>query len=328
MSRSPMLLRAGAIAAALLASQPGVALSARLAYPSKPIRVVVPFTAGSATDIMARIIGPKMAETWGQQVVVDNRPSAGGIIGGSIVANAAPDGHTIMVASAVFAGSAALFKKLPYDPLKDFRGITQLASTPFVLVVSPALGVKSVKELIELARQKPGQLNFGSSGLGGGTHYAGERFRLAAKIDAVHVPYKGTPEAQNDTIAGRLQFMMTPVLSSVPLIRTGKLLALAVSTPQRAVSLSDVPTLAEVGLPDGESDGWYGAFAPAKTPDAIVNTLAREIDRILGLPEIRDKITAQGVVIKATPPDVFDRMVRDEILLRRKIFGASGAKVE
>jgi tripartite-type tricarboxylate transporter receptor subunit TctC len=330
MSRSAVLISA-MLAAAALASPSALAAkakSAERAYPSKPIRVVVPFTPGSATDIMARMIGPKLAERWAQQVVVDNRPSAGGTIAGSIVASATPDGHTIMVASAVFAGSAALYTKLPYDPLKDFQGVTQLASTPFVLVVSPALGVKSVKELIVLAQQKPGQLNFGSAGIGSGTHYAGERFKLAAKIDVVHVPYKGTPEAQNDTIAGRLQYMMTAVLPSAPLIKAGKLVALAVTTPQRVVSLPDVPSMVEVGLPDAECDGWYGAFAPAKTPHPIVNALSKEIGAILELPEIRDKIAAQGVTIKPSAPEVFDKMVREEILLRRKIFGASGTKVE
>jgi tripartite-type tricarboxylate transporter receptor subunit TctC len=180
---------------------PVAAGAAAQPFPTKPIRVVVPFTAGSATDILARLIGPKLLESWGQQVVVDNRPSAGGTVAGVIVATATPDGHTLMLTSSGFAGSAALYAKLPYDTLKDFAGVTQIASTPLLLVVGPGLGVKNVRELIALAQQKPGQINFGSSGIGSGTHYAGEFFKLTAGIDVVHVPYKGTPEAISDTMA-------------------------------------------------------------------------------------------------------------------------------
>lgn len=324
-----VLLPAVVVALAGVAMHPALgAESAARTYPNKPIRMVVPFTAGSATDIMARMIGPEMARNWGQQVVVDNRPSAGGAIAGSIVATAAPDGHTILVTSAVFAGSAALIEKLPYDPLKDFQGVTQLASTPFVLVVAPSLGVKSTKELIALAQQKPGQLTFASAGIGSGTHYAGERFKLAAKIDAVHVPYKGTPEALNDTVGARVQYSMTSILPSVPLIKSGRLLALAVSTAHRAVPLPDVPTFAELGLPDAECDGWYGAFVQSRTPRSIVNALSREIARILELPEVQERIAAQGATVKHSMPEAFDTMVREEILLRRKIFGASGAKAD
>jgi len=295
-------------------------------YPSKPIRMVVPFTAGSSTDIMARLLGPKMAEHWGQQVVVDNRPSAGGTVAGTIVATAAADGHTLLVASAVFAGGAALYDKLPYDPIKDFRGITQLASTPFVLIVPASLGVKTVGDLIALARQKPGQLSFSSAGIGSGTHYAGERFKLAAHLDTVHVPYKGTPEAINDTIAGRVQYSMASIVPVGPLVKSGRILALAVSTSQRAPTLPGVPTLIEAGLPDAECDGWYGVFVQSTTPQAIVTALSQEIARILELPDISEKVVAQGGAVKHSTPEAFDRMVRDEIALRRKIFSASRTK--
>jgi len=296
--------------------------------PSKPIRMIVPFTAGSATDIVARMIGPKILENWGQPVVVDNRPSAGGTVAGGIVAKAAPDGHTLMFTSSQFAGSAALYSKLPYDPLRDFTGITQIADAPFILVVAPGLGVKSVKELIALAQQKPGQINFGSSGIGSGTHYAGERFKLSARIDVVHVPYKGTPEALNDTVAGRVQYMVSALPPSVPLIKSGRLLALAVTTAQRTPSLPDVPTIADAGLHGAECFGWYGVFAPSKTPQAIITALSRGLTGILEQPDLRERIISQGVIPKPTTPEEFDRMVRGEIQLRKKIFGASGAKVE
>ena len=298
------------------------------AYPSKPIRMVVPTAAGSATDTLARLIGSNMAESWGHQVVVDDRPSAGGTIAGTIVATAAPDGHTLLVAAGAFAGSAALYDKLPYDPLRDFQGITQLASTPMVLVVSPSLGVKSVKELIALARQKPGQLSFSSAGIASGTHYGGERFKLAAKIDVVHVPYKGSPAALNDVIGGRVQFMVSSILPAVPLIKSGRVVALAVTTPQRAAPLPDVPTVGELGLPEAQCDGWYGVFAQSRTPRSIVNALSEEIGRILDLRQVQEKITALGAMAHRSTPEALDKMMREEIVLRGETFRASGAKVE
>jgi tripartite-type tricarboxylate transporter receptor subunit TctC len=300
--------------------------AAAQSYPSKPIRVVVPFTAGSATDILARLIGPKLNESWGQQVVIDNRPSAGGTVAGVIVAGATPDGHTLMLTSSGFAGTAALYAKLPYDTLKDFTGITQVASTPLLVVVSPSLGVKTVKDLIALAQQKPGQVNFGSSGIGSGTHYASELFKLAAGIDVVHVPYKGTPEALTDTIAGRVQYFVAPVLPSMALVRSGRLLALAVTTKERLALLPDVPTIAESALPGFEYDGWYGLVAPAGTPRKIINALSGEVGRILRLPDVTERIASQGARPKPTTPGEFDQLVRDEIVMRGKVFKASGAR--
>ena len=300
--------------------------AAAQSYPSGPIRMVVPFTAGSATDILARLIGPKLLESWGQQVVVDNRPSAGGTVAGVIVAGATPDGHTLMLTSSGFAGSAALYAKLPYDTLRDFTGITQVASTPLLVVVAPGLGVKSVKELIALAQQKPGEINFGSSGIGSGTHYASELFKLAAGINVVHVPYKGTPEALTDTMAGRIQYFVSPVLPSMTLVKSGRLLALAVTTKERLALLPDVPTIAEAALPGFEYDGWYGLVAPARTPRAIVNTLSREVGRILQLPDVKERIASQGATPRPTTPEEFDKLVRDEIVMRGKVFKASGAR--
>jgi tripartite-type tricarboxylate transporter receptor subunit TctC len=297
-------------------------------YPSRPIRVIVPFTAGSATDLLARMVGPRITETWGQQFVVDNRPSAGGTVAGGIVASAAPDGHTLLFTSSGFAGAAALYDKLPYDPLKDFTGVTLVAVTPLVLVVAPNLGPKSVKELIALAQQKPGQLNFGSSGIGGGTHFGGELFKLSAKINVVHVPYRGTPEVLTDTMSGRMHFFVSPVLPATPLIRAGRLMALGVTSTQRLPMLPDVPTIAEAALPGFVYEGWYGVFAPSRTPRAIVNKLSDEIGRILRLSDIQERIRREGAAPKSMTPEQFDRMVRDEIVMRGKIFKAAGTKAE
>jgi tripartite-type tricarboxylate transporter receptor subunit TctC len=295
-------------------------------YPSRPIRMIVPFTPGSASDLLARMIGPKLQESWGQQVVVDNRPSAGGIVAGSIVAGAAPDGHTLMLTSSAFAGSAALYDKLPYDSIKDFRGITLITQTALALVVAPNLGAKSVKELIGLARQKPGQLNFGSSGIGSGTHYGGELFNLAAGIKATHVPYKGTPEVITDTISGRLHYAMSPLLAAVPHVRGGRLIAVGVTSPQRLPMIPDVPTIAEGGVPGFEYQGWFGILAPARVPRPLIVKLSAEIGRIVALPDIQERIARDGSAAKSSTPEELDKLIRDEIATRTKVFKAAGAK--
>jgi len=297
-------------------------------YPAKPIRIVVPFTPGSASDILARLLAPKLTESWGQQVIVDNRPSAGGTVAGGIVAGATPDGHTLMLTSSAFAGSAALYARLPYDSVRDFSGVTQVASTPLALVVAPALGVASVKDLIALAQQKPGQINFASSGIGSGTHYAGELFKLAAGISVVHVPYRGTPEALTDTMVGRTHYYLTPLLPALPLIRGGRLLPLAVTTLQRAPLLPDVPTVAEAALPGFQYDGWFGIFSPAGTPRKTVNLVSGEVGRILGLTDIKERIAGLGGAATPSTPEAFDKLVRDEIATRARIFKAAGTKVE
>ena len=298
------------------------------AYPSRPIRIVVPFTPGSATDIIARFVQPKIAERWGQPVVIDNRPSAGGVVACTTVAEAAPDGHTLMVTGSNFAGSAALYTRLPYDAVRDFAGISQFASTPLVLVVAPSLGVKSVKEFIALARAKGTQMNFGSTGLGSGPHYGAVLFNLAAGTKAVHVPYRGSPESLTDLMAGRVHFITSPVLAATPLVRSGRLLALGVTTPYRAKALPDVPTIAEAGLPGFVYEGWYGMLAPARTPRKIVNQLSAEIRRIIDLPDIQDSISNQGAIAKSSTAEGFDRIVHNEIRKRREVWKAAGVKVE
>jgi tripartite-type tricarboxylate transporter receptor subunit TctC len=288
----------------------------------------VPFTPGSATDIIARVVGPKIAEHWGVPVVMDNRPSAGGIVACSIVAEAVPDGYTVLVTGSNFAGSAALYTKLPYDAERDFTGVAQYASTPLVLVVSSDLGVHSVKELIALAKAKPGQLNFASTGLGSGTHYGAALFNLKAGITATHIPYRGSPETLTDLMAGRVQYITSPVLAAVPLIKGGRVLALGVTTPYRAQALPDVPTIQEAGLPDFVYEGWYGMIAPGRTPKKIINKLAAEVHRILDMPDVKEQIASRGAIAKWAGPETFDKLIHSEIATRRKVWKAAGVKVD
>jgi len=306
----------------------GIGLADAQTYPSRPIRIVIPFTPGSASDILTRLIGPKLSETWGQQVVADNRPSAGGTVAGEIVARATPDGHTLMLTSSAFAGSAALYDKLPFDAVKDFSGVSQVAETALVLVVAPSLGVKSTKELLALARAKPGYLTFASSGIGSGTHYGSELFKMAAGINVVHVPFRGTPEGITDTVAGRVHFYLTPLLPVMPLIKGGRLLPLGVTTAARQPLMPDVPTLSESALPGFQYDGWFGVFTQSKTPRKTIVQLSREIARILALPEIRDRIASQGAMAKSSTPEQFDKLVHGEIVTRKKVFKAAGVKPE
>jgi tripartite-type tricarboxylate transporter receptor subunit TctC len=313
---------------ALFALGAGAAHAQQQKFPSKPIRMIVPFGAGSQTDILARMIGQKMNENWGQQVVVDNRPSAGGTIGSSIGATAPPDGHTLMLHSVGHAINATLYTRLPFETLRDFAGVSQVASVPNVLVVAPALGVKSVKDLIALAKQKPGAINYASAGIGSGTHINTEQFKVAAGINIVHVPYKGTPDALTDTMTGRVQFFFSPLLPAGPFIKEGRLLALAVSTAQRSPVLPDVPTVAEAALPGFEYDQWYGILAPHATPKPILNQLSQEIARILDLPDVKKIFQTQGAVAKPSTPEQFDAFIRVEIGKLAKVIKASGAKAD
>ena len=311
-------------AACLLASQ----LAAAQSYPTRPMRVIVPFSAGSASDILARMIAPKLTESWGQQVIVENRPSAGGTVAGGIVAASNPDGHTLMLTSSAFAGSAALYEKLPYDSIKDFSGVTQVASTSLVLVISSGSSAKSVKELIALAKQKPGALTYGSSGIGSGTHYVNELFGLAAGINTVHVPYKGIPEIMNDVLAGRIHHAFLPVLAATPVVKSGRLNAVGVTATSRLATLPDVPTIAEAALPTFVYDGWFGVLAPSRTPRPVVNKLSGEIGRILRMKDVSERIDGTGAVAKPSTPEEFDKLVRSEIVLRAKIFKAAGTKAQ
>ena len=296
-------------------------------FPTKNIRMLVPFAAGSQTDILARWIGEKFLETWGQQVVVDNRPSAGGTIASQFVLDANYDGHTMMMVSTGHAGNATLFSKLPYDTIRDFAGVSQVASVPNVLVVAPALGAKTMKDLIALAKAKPGTMNFSSAGIGSGTQINGEMFKLAAGIDVTHVPYKGAPDALNNVIGGGVQFNFAPILVAAGQIKAGRVLALAVSTVARSPLFPNVPTVAEAGLPGFEYDQWYGLLVAAKTPRPIVNAVNREVVRILNAPEMKERMLTQGATPKPTTPENFDAFIRAEVKKFAPVIIASGAKV-
>ena len=298
------------------------------AYPDRPIRMVVPFTAGSGSDTVARLIEPYLLDGMGQRVVVDNRAGAGSTIGTAMVAAATPDGHTLLLTSSGFAGAASIYPKLPYDTIMDFAGVTPVMSTALILVAAPSLGVKSMKDLIALAKRKPGALTYASTGVGSGTHYGAELFRRAAGFEATHVPYKGVPEAMNDTMTGRVNFYLPSVQAAVPLARDGRVIALAITGPQRSRLLPEVPTMAEAGLPRFEYVGWWGMLVPGKTPRRIVDRLSKEMKRILELPDIREKFEGLGGEAWWTSPEAFDRMVRSEVETRAKVFGPASGRVQ
>jgi len=297
-------------------------------FPNKPIRMLVPFSAGSATDFFARAIGQKMAESWTQQVVVDNRPSAGGVIASELLLNATPDGHTLMMVPIGHAVNASLYSKLPYDTVRDFAGVTLVADVPNVLVATPALGFKSVRDLIDAAKAKPGQLNYGSAGVGSGTHMNGEQFKLAANINVVHVPFKGTPEALTNTISGSVQYFFAPITAAVPLVKSGKVTGLAVTTRARSPVLPDLPTIADSGLPGFDFNLWTGLVGPAKMPKDIKEKIAREVARILSLADVKERLLVQGATPHAMPPAQFDAFIKGEVERLAKVVKASGARAD
>ncbi len=293
-------------------------------FPTRPIRIVVGFTPGGQPDIYARFIQPKLSEVLHQQVVVDNRPGAGGIIGAQIVVDATPDGHTLLSVSSAHVTSPAVRAKMPYDTIKDLAGISLTANATYVLAVTPSLGVKNVQELIALAKAKPGQINFSSAGSGSGTHFAGEMFKQSAGIDVVHVPFKGIPESLTDTIAGRVQFTMAPIASSVSLIKEGRLRALGVSAKKRSSLYPEVPTIAEQGLTGFEWDSWGGILAPAKTPRTVINKLNREIVRALNQPDIVERLRQLGAEPNPSTPEEMDRYVAQQLKLAIQLAKKAG----
>ena len=297
-------------------------------YPTRPVKLVVPFTAGSATDILARTFGQKLAEIWGQAVIVENHPGAGGTIGAAIVAKSAPDGYTLLVHSAAQAYNPSIYPSLSYDTTKDFVDVVPLDGQPNVLVVAPATGFKSVNDLIAAAKKKPGELNFASAGTGSGTHINGEKFRLAAGIDVVHIPYKGTPEAITDTMTGRVTYFFSPISAALPNVREGRLVALGVSSAKRSSAVPSVPTIAEVALPQFDYNLWVGVFAPAGTPADIVDRINRDVVRVAQTPEVNERLAALGAEAMPMTPSEFRKFVRGEIDDAAKVIKAAGIKVQ
>lgn len=303
------------IGAAVFAGLSGAASAAEAKnFPTKPVRMVVPFGAGSISDILARTISVRMSESFGQQVVVDNRPGAGGNIGSDVVAKAPPDGYTILLgAASVLAINSSLFANMPFDQATAFAHITQVSSNTNVLVVNPALPAKSVKELIAYGKSNPGKLTFASSGAGGSIHLSGELFKSMAGIDMVHVAYKASPLAHIDIMGGQVQLMFDGMPTALPQVKAGRLRALGVTAAKRAAQLPDLPTIAEAGLPGYEAVGWFGFAAPAATPKDVVNRLNKEIVRILNLPEVRERLLAIGAEPVGSSPEAFSKFVKAEM---------------
>ena len=299
-------------AASAFAVAPAALAQGAASYPNKPIRIIVPFTPGSATDVMARIVGERLTAAWGQPVVVDNRPGAGGTIGIRETARAEPDGYTLVVVSSGHAVNHVLYKDLQYDTLKDFAGVGTARDPAERPDRAAALGVNSVKELVAMLKAKPGEYNYATAGVGSGAHVSTEKFNVAAGVKAVHVPLKGTPPMLAETMAGRIQYAWVPAVSSMGLVKDGKVKPLAVSTPKRIAALPDVPTIAEAGFPDAESNFWVAMLAPAKTPRDVVAKLNAEVNRALQSPEVKDRLAKLGTEPMAMTPEQFDKFVADE----------------
>jgi tripartite-type tricarboxylate transporter receptor subunit TctC len=306
-----------------------LAIAAGEAYPSRPIRLVVPFPPGGPLDVVARAIGQKLTDAWGQPVIIDNRPGAGGNIGADLVAKGAPDGYTILEgALSTHAVNVSLYSKMPYDPIRDFAPITLVAVTPNVLVLNPSVPANSVQELIAYAKAHPGKLSFGSGSNGSAGHLAGEAFKTEAGVDMVHIPYKGGAPAMQALLAGDTQLMFDNLSNSTPQLKAGKIKALAVTTAKRSALAPELPTLAEAGLPGFDIYTWWGFMAPAGTPKEIITKWNAEVTRILVTPEMKAFFAQQGAEPAPTSPEEFSALIRREITKYAKIVKDSGAKVD
>src|SRR5687767_2534223 len=293
-------------------------------YPSKPIKIIVPFTPGSATDVMARIVGERLNAAWGQPVVVDNRPGAGGSIGIRETARAEPDGYTFAVVSSGHAVNHVLYKDLGYDTLKDFAAVAMLGSLPSVLIVPPTLPVNSVKELVAMLKAKPGQYNYATAGVGSGAHVSTEKFNVAAGVKAVHVPLKGTPPILAETMAGRVEYAMVPAVSGMGPVRDGKVKPLAVTTNKRIAALPNVPTLGEAGFPEGESTFWLALLAPSRTPAEIVGKVNAEVARALSSQDVNSRLEKLGTEPMLMSPAQADAFIRKEYEELGQVMRAAG----
>jgi tripartite-type tricarboxylate transporter receptor subunit TctC len=298
-------------------------------FPSKPIRFIVPNGMGGSTDLVARAIAQKLSETLGHQVVVDNRPGAGGTVGTVMVAQAPADGHTLLMGTiGNLAISPALYNKLPYDPVKDFDSVTQLAASAYVLAIHPAIAAKSVVEFVQLAKAKPGGMNFASAGSGTGSHLTMELFKSVAGVNLVHIPYKGGTAGLTEVISGQVHAMFNGIPSTVPHVRTGRLRVLVVSTPKRVAVLPDTPTLAEQGFPKAESTSWTSLMVPKGTPAAIVNKLYQESAKALQSPDVRERLQFDGAEPVGSKPAEFAAYLRQELVKWAGVVKVSGAKAD
>lgn len=297
-------------------------------YPNKPIRMIIPAGAGGTVDTIGRLIAPKLSEALGQSVVTDNRPGAGTLLGSELLAKSPPDGHTILMMTNSHTINAGLHRQLPYDPVKDFGAVILVATSPYLLIVHPSVPAKSVQELIAVAKQRPGQLNFASAGTGSGTHLAGELFKSMARIDIVHVPYKGGSAAQIGLAAGEAGIMFSGPIAAAPLVKAGRVRALAVTSAKRSRILSHLPTVAEAGLPGYESGSWYGVVVPGRTPEAVVMRLNQEIGRIMKMADIQSRIEGLGADATSSTPEQFVALIRTDIERWSAIIPTLGLQVQ
>lgn len=297
-------------------------------YPSKQVRFVVGFPAGGATDVVARAISQNLSEALGQPVVVDNRAGAASNIAAELVATSPKDGHTIFLGTVSLAINPSLYKKLPYNALKDFTAVSQVTDTPFMFVTHPSLPVRNVKEFVALARARPGQLNYGSAGNGSGGHLFTAMFGSMAGVNLAHVPYRGASYATTSVLSGETIFMFDNIVTTLPLAKAGKLRALAVTTAKRSRVAEDIPTLAQAGVPGYDANAWFGVFAPAGTPDAVIARLQSEISKIVKIPEIRDRFLALGAEPVGSTPEQFAAFYRAEVQKWAKVVKDSGAQID
>lgn len=314
----------------LTVSVAGAAPDARgQTYPSKPVRMVMPFPAGGPTDILGRLLAERLRETLAQNVVVDNRPGGAGMIGAVVAAKSPPDGYTLFLGGITTLAIAPFVQKdMPYDPLRDFQTVTQTTISPLLLMVHPSLPVRTVKEFLALARARPGDINYASSGPGGSGHLAGELFQSVTKTRLVHVPYRGAPPALNDLVAGQVQVMFGTMLASVPHVRSGKIRAVAVTGPKRSMAVPEVPTFAEAGLPAYDASSWNGILVPAGTPRAIVDRLHADLAKILRAPNVFDRIAADGPVAVGGTPEEFTAYIKAEQAKWAKVVREAGIRIE
>jgi len=330
-SRRRLLAAAAAalcLAAPAFAQAQAAAPASAPAYPTKPVKLVVPYPPGGPTDIVARLVAQKLSDAMGQQFIIDNRPGAGGNPGAELVARSPADGYTLVVATTAHAINPSLFKNLGYSLSKDFAPVSQLTSGPLVIVANPQLPAKNVAELIALAKAKPGELNFASSGNGQSTHLSAELFAAMAGVKMNHIPYKGSAPALTDTMGGQTQLMFDTMLSAMPHVKAGKLKALAVTSAARSPVAPDVPTVAESGLPGYEAIAWNGLLAPAGTPPEVLARLSAELKKVLAAPDVKDKFEAQGFAASWNSPEDFGRFMTAEVDKWAKVVKTSGAKVD
>jgi tripartite-type tricarboxylate transporter receptor subunit TctC len=317
-----------ALAVAATAAIPAGAF-AQAAYPNKTVTIVVPFAAGGTTDILARIIGQALTTELGQPVIVDNRAGAGGNIGGALAAKAPADGYTLFMGTVgTHAINASLYKKMPFDPIKDFAPLTRVANVPNLLVANPAQPYKSVKELIAYAKANPGKVNFGSSGNGSSIHLSGELFKSLAKVDMVHVPYKGSAPAVTDLLGNQIGIMFDNMPSAIQHVRSGKLVPIAVTTAKRSPELPNVPTIAEAGVPGYEATSWFGMFAPTGTPAPVLTKLNTALVKVLNQAEVKKKINEQGAETYSETPEQFAAFIKTESVKWGKVVQESGASLD